>query len=388
MPNQSTGYAHFLDISKKAIKQDNPPAQPAVEPKLDLFCRPEDVRYRLDFYLRRSIENLDDELLRFENNFISSSNRIFWAADFNAVFHCIKKIFSESALDSYLFPQKPSITSLHFFQEIGLEHYLGNHHFHKTDNRGIRFFYADTMVTDSGSLILNGIDNNALKLLNSRGINVFFTPISQVLNAAGNAETLNEFRRVNRGEACGGTILTKGGKRSQNFLIIVDNLRSAVLSSREARPALTCINCGRCTQVCPVANVATEQAWDNVFSGPIANVLLPYLENQESYRHVAYACTMCGRCEEVCPMQLPLRDMMIDFRRQMFQSESNGKEYKNFFKLYRHYISSRGSIGLNAKPILKSLAFNSFINNGLHKERSLPPFEPEPFNKQYQKEHN
>lgn len=386
MPIESIGYSHFIDQSKKAIKKELNPSFSAQPTDLHIFNHPEDVRYRIDFALRRAIENLDDELFRFENNYLNNSNKILWAGNYEDVFYYLKKTFKESAIETVVFSQQTSPTISKFYKEIGLEHFLTTHHIHQSDTRGIRLFYVDTIISETGSLLLNGMNNNALKFLNSRGINIFFTTINNVLGSVNNAEVLNEYKKQSLNSHGSSTILTRGGRRCQNYLIILDNSRLNILADKNTRLALTCIDCGKCVQVCPVSSVATPQAYDNVYEGPIGNVLLPYLESTDTYRHVAYACTLCGRCEEICPLHLPLRDMMLSIRRRMFELSANGKEYRNLLKLYRHYISNRGSVGMNGKALIKKLAFNSFIDNGLHRNREIPPFEAETFNRQYQKQ--
>ena len=73
-------YNSFLDSSEKVIESSAGPARFKLGEGGEVkFNDAESVISRFRASLSNTIENLDDELTRFENNFANKHNAIFWA---------------------------------------------------------------------------------------------------------------------------------------------------------------------------------------------------------------------------------------------------------------------------------------------------------------------
>jgi L-lactate dehydrogenase complex protein LldF len=125
------------------------------------------------------------------------------------------------------------------------------------------------------------------------------------------------------------TSLIQGPKRrdepdgpEESHLVILDNGRSNILGTRY-QPALRCIRCGACLNVCPVFRQLGGYAYDPVYSGPIGAVITPLLKGTDEAGELAHASTLCGACTDVCPVGIPLHDLLL-YLRQRYADEGAG----------------------------------------------------------------
>src|SRR5690625_7223810 len=84
----------------------------------------------------------------------------------------------------------------------------------------------------------------------------------QLLPRSTTAERMNPYTSIGSG--------VTEGDGPQNFLIVLlDNGRTAALSSEIGSQALKCIRCSACLSVCPVYERAGGHAYGSVYPGPI-----------------------------------------------------------------------------------------------------------------------
>ena len=97
-------------------------------------------------------------------------------------------------------------------------------------------------------------------------------------------------------------------------VVVLDGGRSAALGTRFS-PALHCIRCGACLNVCPVYRQVGGHTYDSVYSGPIGAVLTPILQpDSPQARELPEASSLCGACTEICPVRIPLHDLLLHLR--------------------------------------------------------------------------
>ena len=367
----------FLDAAVSTIEANQSPN--AIKSPTDFvlpFCEGDTSVARFASSVQRSLENLDEELSRFENQFSGKNNTVFWASTYEDVFSCLKKLFKSYKVKSV---RLPNIQSSTIFREIGIKYFLSDEKIALRDDGDIQFFVADMMFSDTGSLLLLNQSNNTLaKLTNSR-TNVFFTTIDRICNNTDWAEVYQQLACPDNGGNRQDMLLFKTSENCNTYLFIVDNQRSKLLAHPELRQALSCTHCGRCKAVCPVFQTIGDVPYNNVFSGPIANVLLPYFETFDSYKHLAYCCTLCGRCEEVCPLSLPIRDMLLNTRSKLLSEGLLDKADRRLLAVLRKYALSRPK--LNSAAFVKRHLLCKHISSEFKKSRKLPAFSKEPFNK-------
>ncbi|MDK8879425.1 LutB/LldF family L-lactate oxidation iron-sulfur protein [Corynebacterium sp. MSK008] len=128
------------------------------------------------------------------------------------------------------------------------------------------------------------------------------------------------------------------GDGPQNFhIVLLDNGRTAALSSEIGREALKCIRCSACLNVCPVYERAGGHSYGSTYPGPIGAILSPQLTGIDSSDDpngsLPYASSLCGRCNEVCPVKIPITDILLELRYQKAKNEPNHVERAAFASL-------------------------------------------------------
>lgn len=97
-------------------------------------------------------------------------------------------------------------------------------------------------------------------------------------------------------------------------VILLDNGRSDVLADSIGRPALSCIRCSACLNVCPVYEKVGGHAYGSVYPGPIGAILVPQLRRLEEGISLPFASTLCGACADVCPVKIDIPRLLLHLR--------------------------------------------------------------------------
>ncbi len=106
------------------------------------------------------------------------------------------------------------------------------------------------------------------------------------------------------------------------YVIILDNGRSKMLSDSAARPALRCIRCGMCLNVCPVYRRVGGWAYGWVYPGPIGSIINPHLVGLENAAKLPFASTLCGACHQVCPVRIDIPHQLVHLRHRAVEEPS------------------------------------------------------------------
>lgn len=374
-------YLNFLDSSEKAIESNAGARNFALNAENEVnFKLSSSAISRFKAALRYTVENLDEELTRFENRFTNKHNAVFWATDYNDVFESLKKLFKVHKVKSV---RLPNINNSTVFRELGIKYFLRDEKIALAEDGDMQFFNADRILSDTGAILLLNQTNNSFERLTNHKTNVFFTTIDRVLCNSDWVEMYQQLVSYNSGSGRQDMIVFKGSENCNNYLFIIDNQRSQLLKNKEIRQSMMCLQCGRCNDVCPVFQTIGEEPYNNVFVGPMANVTLPYLETIESYKHVMFACTLCGRCEEVCPISLPIREMIVESRHLLIAEGALDKMERRLLGAMRKMLLSRSK--MNVSPFIKKHLLYKFISSDYRKSHRIPAFSKENFAKSYKK---
>jgi L-lactate dehydrogenase complex protein LldF len=103
-------------------------------------------------------------------------------------------------------------------------------------------------------------------------------------------------------------------------LVLLDNGRTRALGDEVGRPALRCIRCSACLNVCPVYSRTGGHAYGSVYPGPIGAILTPQLLGIDQARSLPYASTLCGACYDVCPVKIDIPDILVHLRARETES--------------------------------------------------------------------
>ena len=94
--------------------------------------------------------------------------------------------------------------------------------------------------------------------------------------------------------------------------MLLDNGRTAALADEAGRPALHCIRCSACLNVCPVYERTGGHAYGSVYPGPIGAVLVAAADRgRRTTRSLPYASSLCGACYDACPVEIDIPSMLV-----------------------------------------------------------------------------
>ena len=117
----------------------------------------------------------------------------------------------------------------------------------------------------------------------------------QLLPRSSTGERMNPYTSMWTG-------VTPGDGPQEFHLVLLDNGRTAVLADEVGRPALHCIRCSACLNVCPVYERTGGHAYGSVYPGPIGADPHPAADRR---RREPVACRTPRRC--AAPASTPAR---------------------------------------------------------------------------------
>jgi L-lactate dehydrogenase complex protein LldF len=129
----------------------------------------------------------------------------------------------------------------------------------------------------------------------------------QLLPRSATGERMNPYTSMWTG-------VTPGDGPQRFHLVLLDNGRTAALADDVGRPALSCIRCSACLNVCPVYERVGGHAYGSVYPGPIGAILSPMLTGIEANASLPYASSLCGACYDVCPVKIDIPSILVHLR--------------------------------------------------------------------------
>lgn len=270
------------------------------------------------------------------------------------------------------------------------------------DNTRSHYFKAEAAITgcnflvaDPGSVALTENEGNILFSTGNSHIHIVVAAIDKVIPAIGDLETLWPLLAT---FGTGQKITTyntiiNGPKTSKEadgpeevYIILLDNGRSELLAKKEQRPALTCIKCGACANVCPVYKTIGGQAYQAANPGPIGAVTSQHTHAAAQYKHLADASTLCGKCDDVCPVNIDIHNLLIENRRENREHESKGFFDNIAWKQIVGAMLSRKK--MNRGEALKSLIIKSSYKKDWGESREFPHSAKKSFNQLWREQHH
>lgn len=311
-------------------------------------------------YRWKAINHLDDLLIEFESNFHKQGGRVLWARDTDEIIQSLAgiksfssnhivcgnriEIFAPNTVKETLHQKGYQVSN--FGQGI-----QGNGNFPhpvypglsvikdpkvKESNAdsdgaiGTLFLEVNFCVANPGLISIQDFEGSTSTLLQQCENLVLLCPIDRMISKANELELIlslqNSFAGINRNPP-NHILIQKpsiGHGPKEITLIFYDNGVSKLLEQEEQRQALTCIRCGACETVCPVVKHSSVFVENGFPSGPIGQVISPWVDGFESSIHLSQQSTMCGKCDEVCPLGIPISKLHISNKRDAISRKSAG----------------------------------------------------------------
>ncbi len=128
-----------------------------------------------------------------------------------------------------------------------------------------------------------------------------------------------------------------GGHKQQVDLILVDNGRSRLLGGPFA-PALRCIDCGACHNICPVFRQVGGAGYGAAArTGPIGAVTNPVVVRARAANLQPFLSSGCNACAPVCPVGIDLPGLLHDQR--VRQAPRTALKEKGAFWVWQQLLS-------------------------------------------------
>ena len=184
---------------------------------------------------------------------------------------------------------------------------------------------ANFAIAETGTLVVVESEGNGRMCLTLPDTLISVVGIEKVLPTFADLEVfMRLLPRSSTGERMNPytsmwTGVTPGDGPQDVHVVLVDNGRTNALADPQGRPALRCIRCSACLNICPVYERVGGHAYGSVYPGPIGAVLNPQLRGigHEIDQSLPYASSLCGACFEVCPVRIPIPDILVHLRKEV-----------------------------------------------------------------------
>jgi L-lactate dehydrogenase complex protein LldF len=178
---------------------------------------------------------------------------------------------------------------------------------------------ANALIAETGGVVVCTNEGNADLGMHSAPLHIVCVGIEKIL---GTLDDLGVLLRVLARSATGQPItaytthVTAPRPGSAMHVVLVDNGRTARLTSPDFRSALHCIRCGACLNTCPIYRRSGGHSYGYVIPGPIGAILAPSVD-LNAHRALPFASTLCGSCGDVCPVRIDLPGQLLAWRQQI-----------------------------------------------------------------------
>jgi L-lactate dehydrogenase complex protein LldF len=163
------------------------------------------------------------------------------------------------------------------------------------------------------------------------------------------------------------------------IVILVDNGRSNLLATQDQRQALSCIDCGACSNVCPIFKiVGGDENYQSYRGGPIGQVVAPLQQGFSHYNYLSNASTNCGKCSDVCPVKIDLHNHLLRNRHENITQGLEKTGEKLAWYTWKKLMLSRKA--MNRPAALKNFTFKQFYKSDWGDNREFPKIADKSFN--------
>jgi L-lactate dehydrogenase complex protein LldG len=92
------------------------------------------------------------------------------------------------------------------------------------------------------------------------------------------------------------------------------------------KEAFKCLRCGTCLYDCPVWNLVAHDFGEHVYMGGLGVPLTLFSLGLDAVATQALSCTQCGRCKEVCPMEIDTPKLIRKTRNMLLRNKITPKQ--------------------------------------------------------------
>lgn len=350
-----------------------------------VFDDVEKLRVEAHRIRKKFLDNIVDNLLLFEKNLISNKATIDWCLSYEDFTERLSNLLTKKKIKAV------NAFSSNFTEQLDLKNILKNEAIAAFSKENLCTIHEPYLgIVDSGSLFSVFESSFEMELFLDSKTKIFVIPINKFICNISDIDVFTHIFSIyknNNSFPYLSNIFTpnQSENNEQIHVFIVDNGRSNLLSLKEQRKALFCIDCGACSRVCPVYQTIKDKPYNNKLTGLIANVTLPFLENFDNHKHLTYNCLLCGNCSKVCPVNLSIPDLIIENRKYFYENKI--LDYDDnflFLSLRKFFLRDKN---MNLKAWFKRYLLRRIMPKTTRKQLQIPQFATRTFN-QIQQEKN
>lgn len=252
---------------------------------------------------------------------------------------------------------------------------------------------ANFLVSNTGTIVLTENEGNILKSSTFAPIHIVIAGIDKMITSMEDLGVLlplsslyDSNNKVSSLYSFINKPLTQGDKVQKLYLILLNNNRNNILSKDKQRNILSCVQCGACLNVCPIYNTVGGHTYEEYNPGPVGSISLPLTKDIEETAHFCFLCTLCGRCSEICPVNIPLKDLFLENRKDLVKVDKSLIGEKSFLNSLMKKMTNRKNLDKHGSSF-KDMELSFHIKKKWGTKRELPKFAKESFS-QYWKNIN
>ena len=109
--------------------------------------------------------------------------------------------------------------------------------------------------------------------------------------------------------------------RQITHVVFLDNGRGALAKDPVCAPALDCVRCGACANVCPVFRLVGGHRMGHIYVGAIGLILTYVFHGRDKAMNLVQNCINCEACKDVCAAGIDLPVIIQEIRARLNEEE-------------------------------------------------------------------
>ena len=279
------------------------------------------INKRANFIRYSYIENMDNNLLAFENKLSTNGMEVKWISNEEELTDYIKSAMPKTHFNKVCFdlPEIPAelTNTNNLIKSIAVEDLENN-----IESSDFLITNANFGLVDTGSVVIfnhqckncfNKVDN-VIFILNINNLIVKSSDLGIILSlydrekVQGNQQSVDIISQPFNKIICNSYQFDQSDSYSTQkvnvTVVLYDNGITNILNNAKLRETLYCIDCGNCQKVCPVYKI------NNKYS-PIDLVKRNAFATNQKNSDIFENTTLCGNCDKVCTVLIPFMNLFV-----------------------------------------------------------------------------
>jgi L-lactate dehydrogenase complex protein LldF len=200
---------------------------------------------------------------------------------------------------------------------------------------------ANIAVAETGSLVIVTNEGNARLVTTLPKIHVAIVgieklvalvkdiqPILTALPRSATGQLLTSYVSIISGQ-----VPNTDGSPKELHIILMDNHRSDMAKDPMFKPALQCIRCATCLNVCPVFRLVGGHVFGKTYTGGIGTILTAWFDELKKSEDIQGLCIQCGSCVPLCPGKIDIPGLILELRRRIVVEKGQSLALKAIFSV-------------------------------------------------------